>query len=36
MNEIWRDKEIYKGKLYQSHKAYYHQKELVDILMTII
>tara|TARA_B110001454_G_scaffold212671_1_gene229741 strand:+ start:474 stop:749 length:276 start_codon:yes stop_codon:yes gene_type:complete len=31
-----RDKEIYKGKLYQSHKAYYHQKELIDILMTII
>jgi hypothetical protein len=36
IEQVKRDKGIYKDKLYQSHKAYYHQKELIDILMTII
>lgn len=36
LEEITTKKELYKKKLYQSYKLYNHQKELVDILMTII
>jgi len=36
IEQVKKDKEIYKNKLYESHKAYFHQKELLDILMTII
>tara|TARA_B100001248_G_C27394866_1_gene464829 strand:- start:621 stop:899 length:279 start_codon:yes stop_codon:yes gene_type:complete len=36
IEELNKDKEKYKNKLHQSHKAYYHQKELIDILLTII
>lgn len=36
IEQVKKDKELYNKKLYESHKAYFHQKELLDILLTII
>ena len=36
IEDITVKKELYKKKLYQSYRLYNHQKELLDIVMTII